>query len=112
MVGAWFEIFESYAEGQGDGSMKEIADAGMLNDYMTKNQIENLFETKQLPFRLCEYDRGEILNNIRDSGSCLQFVVARLYSHTTAALYNVPSARLPREMEDSPPRRIPCHPAA
>ncbi len=56
--------------------MKEIADAGMLNDYMTKNQIENLFETKQLPFRLCEYDRGEILNNIRDSGSCLQFVVA------------------------------------
>ena len=35
----------------------------MLNDYMTKNQIENLFETKQLSFRLCEYDRGEILNN-------------------------------------------------
>lgn len=75
-MGAWFGIFESYVERQGDGSMKEIADAGMLNVYMTKNQIESLFETKQLPFRLCEYDRGEILNNIRDSGSCLQFVVA------------------------------------
>ncbi len=30
--------------------MKEIADAGMLNVYMTKNQIESLFENKAASF--------------------------------------------------------------
>lgn len=56
--------------------MKEIVDRTMLNNYIAQNRIEKIFDTKRLPFRLCQYDRGEILNHIRDANSCLQFVVA------------------------------------
>lgn len=56
--------------------MKEIHDPDMMRSYMEKHQIEKFFSTKRLSFRLCQYDRGEILNNIRDSNSVLQFVVS------------------------------------
>lgn len=38
--------------------MKEIADAGMLNDYMTKNQIENLLKQSSFLFA-CVSTTGE-----------------------------------------------------
>lgn len=56
--------------------MKEIHDPDMLRNYIEKYQIEKFFGAKQLSFRLCQYDRGEILNNIRDSSYFLQFVVS------------------------------------
>lgn len=56
--------------------MKEINDSILLKHYLEQNQIEKIFHTKQLPFRLCQYDKGEILNYIRDANSCLQFMVS------------------------------------
>lgn len=56
--------------------MKEINDPVLLRRYMEQYQIENIFDMRPLSFRLCQYDRGEILNHIRDSRNCLQFVVS------------------------------------
>lgn len=56
--------------------MKEINDPTLLRRYIEQHQIEKIFDTKQLSFRLCQYERGEILNYIRETGSCLQFIVS------------------------------------
>lgn len=55
--------------------MKQIYDEKLLNLYLKQHKIESLFDTKGLSFRLCQYDRGEILNNIHDPSLFLQFVV-------------------------------------
>ena len=55
--------------------MKQIQDEALLQFYMEKYGIAELFETRGLTFRLYEYERGEILNFIRDSSQCLQFFV-------------------------------------
>lgn len=56
--------------------MKELRDDTLLKQYLAKHQIEQLFDTKDLPFRLCQYDRGEILNFIKDSNHYLHFLVS------------------------------------
>lgn len=56
--------------------MKQIQDPKKLREYLDRYQIEALFATKQLPFQLCQYERGEILNYLRDPGSFLRFVVS------------------------------------
>ena len=66
--------------------MKQIQDDALLQFYMEKYGIAELFETEGLTFRLYEYERGEILNFIRDSSQCLQFFVkgnAVIYSVRT-----------------------------
>lgn len=42
---------------------------------MTQYHFEDIFQTPDLPFSLCQYDKGEIMNNLRDSASYLHFVV-------------------------------------
>lgn len=56
-------------------SMKQLHDDILLNSYLEQYKITSLFDTKGLPFRLCQYERGEILNNIHDPSLFLQFVV-------------------------------------
>ena len=66
--------------------MRQIQDEKLLQFYMEKYGITELFETKGLQFRLFEYERGEILNFVKDSTQCLQFFVrgnAIIYSVRT-----------------------------
>lgn len=63
--------------------MRQIHDEQLLNSLLKQYQFEALFDTKNLPFRLYQYDRGEILNNIHDSTHYLQFLVkgsVKIYS--------------------------------
>ncbi len=55
--------------------MKEIHDPKLLNQFLGRYQIRDLFETKGLPFILVQYGKGEILNHIRNTAGCLQFLV-------------------------------------
>ncbi len=55
--------------------MKQIYNNKLLNLYLERHKIESLFDTKALSFRLCQYERGEILNNIHSPSLFLQFVV-------------------------------------
>lgn len=56
--------------------MKQIQDPGKLAECLRRYRIEELFETKQLPFLLRQYERGEILRSPWESANSLQFVVA------------------------------------
>ncbi|MGN0332491.1 MAG: hypothetical protein ACI4D9_05630 [Lachnospiraceae bacterium] len=56
--------------------MKQIQDKEMLKEYIRRHQIDRILDTENLPFRLCQYERGEILNYNRDSSRFLQFLVA------------------------------------
>ena len=56
--------------------MKKIQDEELLKQYLMQYQIEALFDTKALPFCLCQYERGEILNYIKDINHLFQFVVS------------------------------------
>ncbi len=56
--------------------MKELQNDKLLKQYLTNYRIEQLFDTKNLPFRLCQYDRGEILTFIKDSNHYLHFLVS------------------------------------
>ncbi len=55
--------------------MREITDRQALNRYLDKYHIPDLFDTKQLPFRLYEYEAGEMLNVLRPTEQFLKFVV-------------------------------------
>jgi CRP-like cAMP-binding protein len=63
--------------------MKEIRNEALLKRYLEKYAIEDLFETKDLPFRLVHFDKGEIINYIQDASSALLFLAdgaIQLYS--------------------------------
>ena len=55
--------------------MKTIHDPDLLNQFINQYHFKNIFETPNLPFSICQYDKGEIINNIRDSAGYLHFVV-------------------------------------
>ena len=55
--------------------MKQIKNEQLLNNYLKQYNFETIFDTKNLSFRLYQYDRNEILNNIHDSSCFLQFLV-------------------------------------
>ncbi|MDO5424558.1 MAG: cyclic nucleotide-binding domain-containing protein [Eubacteriales bacterium] len=55
--------------------MKQIPDKERLDSYVKRYRIDEIFDTEGLPFRLCQYEKGEILNYSRDSASFLLFMV-------------------------------------
>lgn len=55
--------------------MRQLHDDELLQQLLTKHGILNLFETTELPFRLYQYDKGEIIRCVRDSAFFLQFFV-------------------------------------
>lgn len=56
--------------------MKQIKDERKLSVFLDQYQIRSLFSTENLTFRLYQYEKGEILNFLRDSNCFLQFLVS------------------------------------
>lgn len=61
--------------------MREIHDAALLRHYLALYQIESFFDTRNLPFRLYEYDPGELMNVAHPSDKFFKFVVAGSFDH-------------------------------
>lgn len=55
--------------------MKEIRDTALLERYLQKYRIRELFDTPELPFRLVEYARGDRMNLLHPPEDFLKFVV-------------------------------------
>ena len=55
--------------------MQEIQDSNRLYDYLIKYHIRELFDTRDLPFRLYRYEVGEMLNMLRPTKEYLKFVI-------------------------------------
>ncbi len=56
--------------------MKELKDEVLLNNYLQQYKIPDLFDTKNLPFQLYEYEAGEIMNYKRPLEKYLKFIVS------------------------------------
>lgn len=56
--------------------MKELKDQSLLNNYLLQYKIQDLFDTKDLPFQLYEYEAGEIMNYKRPLDNYLKFIVS------------------------------------
>lgn len=56
--------------------MKELKDQSLLNNYLLQYKIPELFDTKDLPFQLYEYEAGEIMNYKRPLNKYLKFIVS------------------------------------
>lgn len=56
--------------------MKELKDEHLLNSYLQQYKIPDLFDTKNLPFQLYEYEAGEIMNYKRPLDKYLKFIVS------------------------------------
>lgn len=55
--------------------MREVFDGLALEQYLNQYKIRELFETKGLSFRLCQYDKGEMISCDSDTNQRLCFVV-------------------------------------
>lgn len=55
--------------------MREIQDEALLEEYLGRYQIRTLFDTQELPFILCEYAPGEMINLAHPVREYLKFVV-------------------------------------
>lgn len=56
--------------------MEQVHDEKILERYINLYHIYEIFDTKNLTFRLYQYERGEILNYNRDFSNHLQFLVS------------------------------------
>ena len=56
--------------------MKLLQNPALLEKYLAQYEIPQKFDTPGLPFCLWEYERGEILNYIKDPGQVLRFLVS------------------------------------
>ena len=56
--------------------MKLLQDPALLGEYLARYEIPRKFDTPNLPFSLWEYERGELLGNLKDSRQVLRFVVS------------------------------------
>ena len=55
--------------------MQKIPNREELEFYLGKNHIRELFDTRNLPFRLYRYEVGEMMNILRPTREYLKFVV-------------------------------------
>ncbi|MBQ7001186.1 MAG: hypothetical protein IJN67_09110 [Oscillospiraceae bacterium] len=55
--------------------MQEIRDLQKLETYLERFHIRELFDTRDLPFRLYRYEVGEMLNILRPTRDYLKFVL-------------------------------------
>ncbi|MCI8713289.1 MAG: hypothetical protein HFH23_13660 [Ruminococcus sp.] len=63
--------------------MRQIHDQKCLNSYLERYEIPSLFDTKELSFRLYQYEAGEILDSRDGVAKNLRFIVkggAHIYS--------------------------------
>lgn len=50
-------------------------DERLMQKYLEQNHIPDFFDTADLPFVLCQYKKGEVLNARRNTAAYLQFLV-------------------------------------
>jgi len=55
--------------------LRELTDQKLVGELLQKHNILSYFETDGLEFLLFQYEKGEILNNIRNPSDYLQFVI-------------------------------------
>lgn len=55
--------------------MREIKDSALLEQYLKKYHIRELFDTPDLPFRLVEYAPGELINLLHPPEKYLKFLL-------------------------------------
>lgn len=63
--------------------MREIRDSALLEHYIRKYHIRSFFDTPDLPFRLYEYDPGEMINVVHPMEESIKFIVAGVFDHYT-----------------------------
>ena len=61
--------------------MRELRDEVLLEQYMEKFQIRSFFDTPDLPFRLYEYEPGEMINVVHPMEESIKFIVAGVFDH-------------------------------
>ena len=61
--------------------MREIHDPQLLEHYLRKYHIPSFFDTKTLPFRLYEYEAGEMLNIVHPVEESIKFIVEGVFDH-------------------------------
>ena len=63
--------------------MREIRDSALLEHYIRKYHIRSFFDTPDLPFRLYEYDPGEMINVVHPMEESIKFIVEGVFDHYT-----------------------------
>ena len=61
--------------------MREIRDQALLEQYIEKFQIRSYFDTPDLPFRLYEYEPGEMINVVHPMEESIKFIVEGVFDH-------------------------------
>lgn len=61
--------------------MREIRDEALLEHYIRTYHIRSFFDTPDLPFRLYEYQRGEMINVVHPMEESMKFVVEGVFDH-------------------------------
>ena len=61
--------------------MREIRDAKLLEHYIRKYHIQSFFDTPDLPFRLYEYEPGEMINVVHPMEESIKFIVEGVFDH-------------------------------
>lgn len=61
--------------------MREIQDGKLLESYIRKYHIRSFFDTPDLPFRLYEYEPGEMINVVHPMEESIKFIVEGVFDH-------------------------------
>lgn len=61
--------------------MREIQDSRLLEHYIRKYHIRSFFDTPDLPFRLYEYEPGEMINVVHPMEESIKFIVDGVFDH-------------------------------
>ena len=61
--------------------MRELRDPELLEQYIQKYHIRSFFDTWDLPFRLYEYEPGEMINVVHPMDESIKFIVEGVFDH-------------------------------
>lgn len=61
--------------------VREIRDPDLLEQYIRKFHIRSFFDTPDLPFRLYEYEPGEMINVVHPMEVSIKFIVEGVFDH-------------------------------
>lgn len=61
--------------------MRELRDPELLEQYIQKYHIRSFFDTRDLPFRLYEYEPGEMINVVHPMDESIKFIVEGVFDH-------------------------------
>lgn len=61
--------------------MRELHNPELLEQYLQKYHIRSFFDTPGLPFRLYEYEPGEMINVVHPMEESIKFIVEGVFDH-------------------------------